>query len=58
MTKAEIKADLKARNLFDKTGSRDPVWMKAFDLYYKETKRKLSTGCGSCYNTLRRWMDS
>lgn len=58
MTRIELREDLKARGLFDKTGSRDATWMKAFDLYYKETKRKLSTGCGSCYNTLRNWMNS
>lgn len=58
MTKAELKADLKARGLFDKTGGRDPVWMKAFELYFKETRRKLSPSCGSCWNTLRNWMNS
>ena len=58
MDKHQIREDLKARNLFDKTGSRDATWMKAFDLYYKETRRKLSVSCGSCYNTLRNWMNS
>lgn len=58
MSKEEIKADLKARGLFDKTGSRDATWMKAFEEYYKETKRRLSVGCGSCYSTLRNWMNS
>lgn len=58
MTKYEIRDDLKARGLFDKTGSRDPMWMKAFETYYRETKRRLSQSCGSCYQTLRRWMDS
>lgn len=58
MTRLEIRDDLKARGLFDKTGSRDSVWMKAFDLYYRETKRKLSTSCGSCYSTLRKWLNS
>jgi hypothetical protein len=58
MSKDEIKADLKARGLFDKTGNRDVAWLKAFELYQKETKRRLSPSCGSCYNTLRTWMNS
>lgn len=58
MTKAELRDALKAKGIFDKTGVRDPLWSEAFSMYYKETRRKLSTGCGSCYNTLRNWMNS
>lgn len=58
MTKQQIRDDLKARGLFDKTGGRDPVWLEAFKLYHQETKMKLSTSCGSCYQRLRNWMNS
>ena len=57
MTRTEIRDDLKKRGLFDKTGNRDPVWQEAFKVYFNETKRKLSPSCGSCYNTLRNWMN-
>jgi hypothetical protein len=57
MTKEQIKADLKARGLFDKSGSRDTTWIKAFEVYRKETNIKLCN-CGSSYNRLRNWMNS
>lgn len=58
MTKHEIVSDLKARGLFDKTGGRDQTWVKAFEMYHKETRRKLSMSCGSCWSTLRKWLQS
>lgn len=58
MTKAEIKADLKARGQFDLNAGRDPGWVEAFKLYYQETRMKLSTSCGSCYTRIRNWLNS
>lgn len=58
MTKHEIKADLKARGLFDTNAGKDHTWQKAFQLYYQETRMRLSTSCGSCYTRLRNWMNS
>lgn len=56
MSKEEIKAKLKAEGTFD-TNGKTPTWISAFELYYKETKRKLSVGCGGCYRELRNWMN-
>jgi hypothetical protein len=58
MTKYELRDALKAKGLFDKTGSRDELWAQAFSMYFKETRRKLSQSCGSCYNTIRNWLNS
>jgi hypothetical protein len=57
MTKAEIKAKLKAEGLFDKTGNKNPTWSAAFDEYRRETGMKLCN-CSGSYNRLRSWMNS
>lgn len=58
MTKTEIRDALKAKGIFDKTGGRDDLWVKAFSMHHRETKLKLSMSCGSCWNTLRKWLNS
>lgn len=58
MTRQELKSDLKSRGKFDVNDGRDPSWQKAFQLYYQETRNKLSMSCGSCYTRLRNWMNS
>lgn len=58
MTKAEIKADLKKRNVFDSNAGRDPGWIEAFKLYEQETRQKLSRSCGSCYTRIRNWLNA
>lgn len=58
MTKAEIKADLKARGKFDINDGRDKGWIEAFKLFFQETRMKLSTSCGSCYTRLRNWLNT
>jgi hypothetical protein len=57
MTKYELRDALKAKGLFDKSGSRDELWRNAFDVYRKETNIKLCN-CPSSYNRLRNWMNS
>jgi hypothetical protein len=56
MTKAEILAGLKAKNILEVSGNKDPLWAEAFKLYYAETRQRLSPSCGSCYNRLRSWL--
>lgn len=58
MTKHQLRDALKAKGIFDKTGGRDDLWAQAFRLYHQETRRKLSQSCGSCYATLRKWLNS
>lgn len=57
MTKADLRDQLKAAGLFDKTGHQSPLWQQAFSLYKKETGTKLCN-CGGSYNRLRTWMNS
>jgi hypothetical protein len=57
MTRQEIKAALKTRGIFD-TNSKDQLWQQAFQLYYQETKQKLSISCGSCFNRVRNWLQA
>lgn len=58
MTKAEIKADLKARGQFDQNSGRDSGWQEAFKLYLQETRMKLCTTCSGSYTRLRNWLNS
>lgn len=58
MSRTELRDALKAKGIFDKTGNKDALWAEAFKLYYTETRRKLSPSCGSCYSTLRNWLNS
>lgn len=57
MSKYELRDQLKAAGLFDKTGHQSPLWKQAFDIYKKETGTKLCN-CGGSYNRLRTWMNS
>lgn len=57
MTKSEIAAELKAKGQFD-TNTRNELWTKAFQLYEKETRQKLSLSCGSCYTKIRAWLQA
>jgi hypothetical protein len=58
MSKSELLADLKARGKFDVNDSRDQGWIQAFALHYKETKIRLSVGCGGCFTRVRNWLKS
>lgn len=58
MTRTELREALKAKGIFDINGSRDDLWAQAFRLHFQETRKKLSQSCGSCYRTLRNWMNS
>lgn len=58
MTKTEIMAALKAKGIFEVSGSRDPLWQEAFKLHYAETRVKLSQSCGGCFNRVRNWLKS
>lgn len=57
MSKAEVLAELKAKGQFD-TNTRNELWTKAFQLYEKETRQKLSLSCGSCYTKIRAWLQA
>lgn len=57
MTKTEISAELKSKGQFD-TNTRNELWTKAFQLFEKDTKMKLSMSCGSCYSKVRSWLNS
>jgi len=57
MTKGELRDALKAKGIFD-VNSKDQLWKEAFDLYYRETRNRLSFGCGGCYTRLRNWMNA
>lgn len=58
MTKQEIKDQLQAKGLLETTGSRDTLWIKAFDEYNKANPGKALkiSSCGSCYNEVRKWL--
>jgi hypothetical protein len=56
MTRIEIKNALKSQGKFD-SNSKDPLWMDAFNLYYQETRQKLSLSCGSCWTKIREWLN-
>jgi hypothetical protein len=56
MTKTEIKTQMEAKGIFKTNGSRDALWVKAFELYNETQKMKLRMGCGSCYNKVRSWL--
>lgn len=56
MTKQEIRAAMEAKGIFKTNGSRDALWVKAFELFNDGQKVKLKMGCGSCYNKVRSWL--
>jgi hypothetical protein len=56
MTRIELREALKAKNILEVSGNKDPLWAEAFKLYYTETRQRLSPSCGSCYNRLRSWL--
>lgn len=59
MTKQEIKAAMIAKNILNNTGSRDALWLQAFEEYNKTHTPKLTvSSCGSCYNEVRKWLNS
>ena len=58
MTKTELRDALKAKGLFDKNGGKDPLWVEAFSLHYKETRVKLQMSCGGCWTRVRNWLNS
>lgn len=58
MSKQELRDQLKAAGLFDKTGHQSPLWKQAFDLYKKENGGRGLCNCGGSYNRLRTWMNS
>ena len=55
MSRQEIYQALKAKGIFD-INSKDELWTKAFALYYKETRVRLSPSCGGCWPRLRNWL--
>ena len=57
MTKQEVATELKSKGQFD-TNTRNELWIKAFQLYEKETRQKLSLSCGSCYTKIRAWLQA
>lgn len=56
MTKQDIKAAMDAKGIFKTNGSRDELWVKAFEMYNSGQNSKLKMGCGSCYNKVREWL--
>lgn len=58
MTREEIRAGLQAKGILDTSGSRDPLWVQAFELHNQGKSQKLKMGCGSCYNIVRQWLKS
>ena len=57
MTKEQVRDELKSKGQFD-TNTRNELWIKAFQLYEKETRQKLSLSCGSCYTKIRAWLQA
>lgn len=56
MTKTEIREQLQAKGLINTNGSRDPLWVAAFQACNEGRAQKLKMGCGSCYNEVRKWL--
>ncbi len=56
MTKQEIRQQLEAKGLLKTNNSRDPLWIKAFELFNEGQRIKLKMGCGSCFNKVRSWL--
>lgn len=58
MTKGEIKAKMVEKGILNTNGSRDPLWVEAFQLFNDGQTQKLKMGCGSCYSKVRNWLNS
>jgi hypothetical protein len=59
MTKQELKTAMIAKGILNTSGSRDPLWIQAFEEYNKSHSPKLVvSSCGSCYNEVRKWLNS
>ncbi len=58
MTKQEVLEELKSTGNIN-SHRRTPTWEKAFDLYnaaHPNNKRKI--GCGTCFNDVKKWLQS
>lgn len=55
MTRVELRTALKSQGKFD-INSSDPLWKEAFNLFYTETRQKLSMSCGYCWTKVRGWL--
>lgn len=59
MSKAEILSEMQRLGILETSGSRHELWIKAFDMYNAiPGNQRLTTGCGNCYNILKRWLKS
>lgn len=61
MTKAEIIHKLKSSNRLNRFDSENPDWRDAFLLYNAvhglAGKEQLRMNCGSCFRTVRDWLE-
>lgn len=56
MTKTEIREQMQAKGVLNTNGSRDPLWVAAFEAFNQGQTSKLKMGCGSCYAKVRNWL--
>lgn len=57
MTKQELVQKMQNLGILETTGSRHELWVEAFRQYNKANSPKIKfSSCGSCFNTVRKWL--
>jgi len=57
MTPCEIYNELINKRIINRY-SKDPLWVKAFEMFNSTNQRKLQMTCPSCYDKVKQWLKS